>query len=86
MTFNKALRATMVYGVIAATAAATASSPARAFTGEELAAEAKIGLAEARGIALKVFAGTIASEDAGEGKRRQRPALFLRHQERLDRA
>jgi uncharacterized membrane protein YkoI len=62
VTFRKALRAIMVCGAIAATAAAT-FSPARAFTGEELAGEAKISLAEARAIALKVFAGTVASEE-----------------------
>jgi uncharacterized membrane protein YkoI len=62
VTFRKALRAIMVCGAIAATAAAT-FSPARAFTSEELAGEAKISLAEARAIALKVFAGTVASEE-----------------------
>ncbi len=60
MTFSKTLTAIVVCGAIAA---ATTFSPARAFTGEELAAEAKISLAEARAIALKVFAGTIASEE-----------------------
>jgi uncharacterized membrane protein YkoI len=62
VTVSKTLTAIVVCGAIAATAATT-FSPARAFNGEELAAEAKIGLAEARAIALKVFAGTIASEE-----------------------
>jgi uncharacterized membrane protein YkoI len=43
-------------------------SQAFAFTGEKLAGEAKITLADARGIALKVFPGTIASEELEKEK------------------
>jgi uncharacterized membrane protein YkoI len=68
VTISKALTATVVCGIIAATTAAASFSTARAFTGEELAAEAKISLAEARAIALKVFAGSIASEELEKEK------------------
>jgi uncharacterized membrane protein YkoI len=68
MTFGKTLTALMVCGAIATGAVATTLSPAQAFTGEKLAAEAKITLAEARAIALKVFAGTIASEELEKEK------------------
>jgi uncharacterized membrane protein YkoI len=67
MTFGKTLTAFAVCGAIAAGTAATLS-PARAFTGEELAAEAKITISEARAIALKVFAGTIAAEELEKEK------------------
>jgi uncharacterized membrane protein YkoI len=63
MTFGKTLTAIVVCGAIAAGALAPTLSRAWAFTGEELAAEAKITLAEARAIALKVLAGEIASEE-----------------------
>jgi uncharacterized membrane protein YkoI len=68
MTFGKTLTAFAVCGAIAAGAAATTLSPARAFTGEKLAADAKITLTEARAIALKVFPGTIASEELEKEK------------------
>jgi uncharacterized membrane protein YkoI len=68
MTFGKTLTALAVCGIIATGAVAPTLSPARAFTGEELAAEAKINLTEARAIALKVFAGTIASEELEKEK------------------
>jgi uncharacterized membrane protein YkoI len=68
MTFGKTLTAIVVCGAIATGAVATTFSPARAFTGEELAAQAKITLAEARAIALKVFAGEIASEELEKEK------------------
>jgi uncharacterized membrane protein YkoI len=51
---------TMIAGVIAASAAASA---AYAYKGEELAHQAKIGLEEARQIALKVYAGEITDEE-----------------------
>ena len=63
MTFSKALTAIVVCGTIATGVAATTPSPARAFTGEELAGQAKITLDEARAIALKVFAGEVISEE-----------------------
>jgi len=68
MTFGKTLTALVVCGAIATGTVATTLSPARAFTGEELAAGAKITLAEARAMALKVFAGTIASEELEKEK------------------
>ena len=48
MTFGRTLTAFAVCGAIAAGAAAATFSPARAFTGEKLAADAKITLTEAR--------------------------------------
>ena len=58
----------VAYGAIATSAATTIFSPARAFTGEELAAEAKIDLAEARAIAIRVFAGAVVSEELEKEK------------------
>jgi uncharacterized membrane protein YkoI len=63
MTFGKTLTALAVCGAITAGALVPAFSQAWAFTGEKLAGEAKITLAEARDIALKVFPGTISSEE-----------------------
>src|SRR3982074_1504470 len=68
MTFGKTLTAIVLCGAIATGAVATTLSPARAFTGEELAPQAKITLAEARAIALKIFAGEIASEELEKEK------------------
>src|SRR6202140_4873539 len=68
MTFGKTLTAFVVCGAITSGAVAPALSPAQAFTGEKLAAEAKITLTEARAIALKVFPGTIASEELEKEK------------------
>jgi uncharacterized membrane protein YkoI len=68
MTFGKTLTAIMVCGAIATGALAPALSTAHAFTGEKLAAEAKLTLAEARAIALKVFPGTIAAEELEKEK------------------
>ena len=68
MTFGKKLTAIVLCGAIATGAAAAALSPAWAFTGEELAAQAKLTLDEARAIALKVFAGEIASEELEKEK------------------
>jgi uncharacterized membrane protein YkoI len=62
MAFGKTLTAIIACSAIAGGAAATTFS-ARAFTGEELSGQAKISLAEARDIALKVFPGTVASEE-----------------------
>jgi uncharacterized membrane protein YkoI len=59
MTFGRIFTAIVICGAIMA----GVRSPAQAFTGEKLAADAKITLAEARDIALKVFPGTIASEE-----------------------
>ncbi|HWF96667.1 MAG TPA: PepSY domain-containing protein [Xanthobacteraceae bacterium] len=67
MTFSRTLAATAVCGAIAV-GAATIPSPARAFTGEALAAEAKITLTEARAIALKTFPGSITSEELEKEK------------------
>ena len=63
MTFSRTLTAIALCGAIATGAAATIASPARAYTGEGLAAEAKITLIEARAIALKTFPGSITSEE-----------------------
>jgi uncharacterized membrane protein YkoI len=68
MTFGKTLTAIAVCGAIVAGAVAPTLSRAWAFDGEELAAEAKISLTEARAIALKVFAGEIASEELEKEK------------------
>ena len=68
MTFSKTLTAIVVCGAITAGAAAATLSPAQAFTGEQFAVNAKITLAEARGIALKAFAGTITSEELEKEK------------------
>jgi uncharacterized membrane protein YkoI len=65
MTISRTFMAIVACGTIA-TGAATA--PARAFSGEELASEAKISLDEARAIALKAFAGTIADEELEKEK------------------
>jgi uncharacterized membrane protein YkoI len=67
MTFGKTFTAIVVCSTIAAGAAATLS-PAQSFTGERLAADAKLTLDEARAIALKVFPGTIASEELEKEK------------------
>jgi uncharacterized membrane protein YkoI len=40
-----------------------ATLPAMAYTGEELASQAKVGIAEARAIALKAFPGKITDEE-----------------------
>ncbi|HEY4407795.1 MAG TPA: PepSY domain-containing protein [Xanthobacteraceae bacterium] len=55
-------------GAIATGAATAVSSPAWAFSGEELATEAKITLDQARAIALKAFAGTIEDEELEKEK------------------
>ena len=68
MTFSRTLSAIAVCGAIATGTAATVPSPARAFTGEGLAAEAQITLTEARAIALKTFPGTITSEELEKEK------------------
>jgi uncharacterized membrane protein YkoI len=68
MTFGKTLTAIAVCGALVTGAVAPTLSRAWAFTGEELAAQAKISLAEARAIALKVFAGEIASEELEKEK------------------
>jgi uncharacterized membrane protein YkoI len=68
MTFGKNLTAIVVCGGIVIGAVAPIFSSARAFTGEELAPQARISLAEARAIALKVFAGEIASEELEKEK------------------
>jgi uncharacterized membrane protein YkoI len=62
MTPGKTLTAIIVCAAIAGSSMATAFS-ARAFTGEELSAQAKISLSEARDIALKAVPGSIASEE-----------------------
>jgi uncharacterized membrane protein YkoI len=68
MTLSRTFMTIMACAAIATSAATTITSPARAFTGEELAAEAKISLAEARAIALRVFAGTVVSEELEKEK------------------
>ena len=67
MTRKKAL-ATILAAVMAAAAVATTSGGASAYTGEELASQAKLSLAEARAIALKVYAGEITSEELEKEK------------------
>ena len=62
-------RTRVFLGMVLASAAATAF----AYTGQELAPEAKISLEQARSIALKLHPGKITEEG------RQRPAVFLRH-------
>ena len=47
----------------AALAVMMAMLPAMAYTGQELAGQAKIGIAEARAIALKAFPGKITDEE-----------------------
>jgi uncharacterized membrane protein YkoI len=68
MTFGRTFTAIVVCGAIAAGALAPALSQAWAFTGEKLAGDATITLAEARDIALKVFPGTVASEELEKEK------------------
>jgi uncharacterized membrane protein YkoI len=68
MTFGRTRLTIAICSAIATGAVAMNLSPARAFTGEELAGEAKITLTEARALALKVFAGTIASEELEKEK------------------
>ena len=63
MMFNKSLSTVVVFGALAMGAAGLMASLAQAFTGEQLAGQAKITLDEARAIALKTFPGTIASEE-----------------------
>jgi uncharacterized membrane protein YkoI len=74
MTRKEVLTA-IIAGVMATGAAAAAAPAARAgeanpaaFTGEALAKDAKISLAEARAIALKVFAGEIVAEELEKEK------------------
>ncbi|MDB5395028.1 MAG: Propeptide PepSY amd peptidase [Rhodospirillales bacterium] len=45
-----------------------AAGSASAYTGEELATQAKVGVADARAIALKAFPGTIADEELEKEK------------------
>jgi uncharacterized membrane protein YkoI len=47
----------------AALALTMATLPAMAYTGQELASRAKVGIAEARAIALKAFPGKITDEE-----------------------
>lgn len=47
----------------AALALTMATLPAMAYTGQELASQAKVGIAEARAIALKAFPGKITDEE-----------------------
>jgi uncharacterized membrane protein YkoI len=68
MTFGRTFTAIVVSGALAAGALAPALSQAWAFTGEKLAADAKITLAEARDIALKVSPGTITAEELEKEK------------------
>ena len=68
MTFAKSLTTIVACAAMVTGAVATTSSPVRAFTGGEFTAQAKITLAEARAIALKVFAGEIASEELEKEK------------------
>jgi uncharacterized membrane protein YkoI len=67
MTRKMAL-ATILACVMAAAAVATTSGGASAYTGEELASQTKLSLAEARAIALKVYAGEITSEELEKEK------------------
>jgi uncharacterized membrane protein YkoI len=68
MTIGKTLTALMVFGVITAGVLTPALSQAWAFTGEKLAGDAKVTLSEARDIAVKVFPGTITSEELEKEK------------------
>jgi uncharacterized membrane protein YkoI len=68
MTFAKSLTTIVACAAMVTGAVATTSSPVRAFTGEEFTAQAKITLAEARAIALKVFAGEITTEELEKEK------------------
>ncbi|MGA7386118.1 MAG: PepSY domain-containing protein [Methylocella sp.] len=52
--------------------------PALAYTGEKLATDARVSIAEARAIALKAHPGKITDEKLEH--RRNRPTLFIRHQ------
>ncbi len=61
MKLKWTIAASIVCSALASSAVAV--SPARAFTGEQLAGGATIGLDEARAIALKQFPGEIASEE-----------------------
>jgi uncharacterized membrane protein YkoI len=72
---RKRVLAALVAGVMATGAAVTAASTAwaedalpKGFTGAALAKDAKISLAEARAIALKVFAGEIVAEELEKEK------------------
>jgi uncharacterized membrane protein YkoI len=58
------------YGVAcAATALAlTLAWPAMAYTGQELANQAKVSIAEARAVALKAYPGKITDEELENGK------------------
>jgi uncharacterized membrane protein YkoI len=64
MKLGKTLTALAACGAITT----GALSPAWAFTGEKLAGDAVITLAEARAIALKVFPGTVSSEELEKEK------------------
>jgi uncharacterized membrane protein YkoI len=57
-----------VLAAVMATGVAMTSVPAAAFTGEALAKDAKISLAEARAIALKAYAGEIVAEELEKEK------------------
>ena len=54
--------------------------PALAYTGEKLAKDAKVSIAEARAIALKAHPGKITDEELERESRRNRPTIFIRHQ------
>jgi uncharacterized membrane protein YkoI len=64
MTLGKTLTALVVCSAVAS----GSLSRAWAFTGEKLARDATITLAEARDIALKVFPGTVSSEELEKEK------------------
>ncbi|HLH51113.1 MAG TPA: PepSY domain-containing protein [Roseiarcus sp.] len=58
MSFSKARRAAVL-----AIVGSTLALPAYAYTGEEYASQAKIGIAQARKIALRAYPGKIVAEE-----------------------
>ena len=71
-----------LWAPICAAAVLLSLAPAFAYTGQELAKDAKVSITEARAIALKAHPGNDHRRGAGAGRRGNRPSLFFRRQER----
>jgi hypothetical protein len=60
-----------------------AAGPAAAYTGQELAGDAKITIDQARAIALKAHPGRITDEELEREERRQRASLHVQRRGRF---
>ena len=62
------IRSSFAVGAVLVVGAFTCNTPAKAFSGEELAKDAKLSIDDARKIALKATAGTITDEELEKEK------------------